>query len=235
MLKHFFIFAILALYLGSNNCFESKDWDYFVFAQQWPPAACLDVPHGKCLIPEGVREWTVHGLWPTSHKGYPSFCNSSWPFRPELIKSLVQVLEIKWPNIYANTSEYSFWKHEWSKHGTCAATETMFNSEYKYFKRSLILHDDYNIFEILRKTGIYPDDSQPHMLSFIEHALTVELKKSVKLFCKNHKAYSKPILTSMYICLTKDLQIIDCDEIKEPTCQGTFVYYLPFSNSTGIR
>ena len=28
---------------------ESKpqNWTYFVFAQNWPPAACLDVPHGQ--------------------------------------------------------------------------------------------------------------------------------------------------------------------------------------------
>ncbi|KFM77631.1 hypothetical protein X975_04961, partial [Stegodyphus mimosarum] len=47
----------LLLQLGIAQPAKRKDWSYFVFAQKWPPAACLEVPHGKCLIPKGVTEW----------------------------------------------------------------------------------------------------------------------------------------------------------------------------------
>ncbi|GFT42590.1 ribonuclease Oy [Trichonephila clavipes] len=142
-----------------NNCFvacilsicfsveSNTTWSYFVFAQQWPPAACLQVPKGKCKIPDEVSDWSIHGLWPTSDKGYPSFCNSSWPFDPDVLQPILHALEEKWPNIYADSTETVFWKHEWLKHGTCATDLDTFDTEKKYFWQSLKLHDKYNIHE----------------------------------------------------------------------------------------
>lgn len=209
---------------------QPKEWSYFVFAQQWPPAACLNVPHGKCSIPKGVDDWTVHGLWPTSDKGYPSFCNNSWPFNPQSLKSILEAMEVKWPNIFAGSSTTKFWRHEWLKHGTCATSLPEFDTELKYFRRSLVLHDGLNIYDFIRRVGITPSDEQPVLLQYVENAITLQINKTVKLFCTNHKNYSFPILTSMYICLDKSEQLIDCDKISEPECNKSHVYYLPFNN-----
>ncbi|XP_071040349.1 ribonuclease Oy isoform X3 [Parasteatoda tepidariorum] len=205
-----------------------EGFDYYVFAQQWPPAACLNVPGGKCSISEVVSTWSIHGLWPTNHKGYPSFCNGSWPFKPQLLKDLIVQLEAKWPNIYAHSSEISFWKHEWQKHGTCAATETDMNTEHKYFKNSLQLHDQFDIYQFIKGAGIEPSKDQPYSLQTIQDAIYSNVNVTIKLFCKNHQEYEHPILTSMYICFDKQLGLIGCDEIKETTCKNTYVYYLPF-------
>ncbi|KFM77632.1 hypothetical protein X975_04962, partial [Stegodyphus mimosarum] len=118
------------------------------------------------------------------------------------------------------------------KHGTCAASEEEFDSELKYFKNALTLHDGYNIFEYIRKAGLNPDGKRPHLLKLIENSITLHLNTTVKLFCKNHKGYSSPVLTSMYVCTDKKLNPIDCDEITEKTCDKAYVYYLPFSNQT---
>lgn len=224
--------VLFGCYLCSSIFIKPQEWNYFVFAQQWPPAACLEVPHGtKCSIPKGVIDWSIHGLWPTSDVGYPSFCNNSWPFNPQSLKTILQALEVKWPNIYANTPENSFWKHEWLKHGTCAVELSQFDSELKYFRRSLELHDGLNIFEFIRKAGLIPDATQPLLLKYVENAINLQLNKTVKLFCKNHKKFDYPILTSMYICLDKNLQVIDCDKITEKPCNASRVLYLPLNDT----
>ncbi|GIY29309.1 ribonuclease Oy [Caerostris darwini] len=219
------IFVEFCIGFGAES---NKTWTYFVFAQQWPPAACLQVPGGKCKIPDVVSDWTIHGLWPTSDKGYPSFCNKSWPFKPDLIKPLLLSLEEYWPNIYADSSEITFWKHEWTKHGTCATSLKNFNSERKYFWQSLVLQNKYNIHDFLGRAGIFPNPDKPLLLTYIENAIYKQVNQTIKLFCKNHEQYSQPVLTSMYVCLNKKLQTIDCDKIDEPTCKKTYVYYLPF-------
>ncbi|GFY79426.1 ribonuclease T2-A [Trichonephila inaurata madagascariensis] len=218
-----FICFSVALSIESNTT-----WSYFVFAQQWPPAACLQVPKGKCKIPDEVSDWSIHGLWPTSDKGYPSFCNSSWPFNPDVLQPILHALEEKWPNIYADSTETVFWKHEWLKHGTCATDLDTFDTEKKYFWQSLKLHDKYNIHEFLRRAGIMPNKNKPLLLSYVENAIHSAVNATVKLFCKNHEEYPQPILTSMYVCLNKKLELIDCDKIDEPVCKKTYVYYLPF-------
>ncbi|KAF8774425.1 Ribonuclease Oy like protein [Argiope bruennichi] len=232
----FFITCILVI----QFCFvltanSNKTWSYFVFAQQWPPAACLDVPGGKCKIPSQVVDWTIHGLWPTSDKGYPSFCNTSWPFRPEELKPILESLEQKWPNIYADSTEIVFWKHEWMKHGTCSTDLDDFNSEKKYFSQSLMLHDKYNIHEFLNQAGIVPSETKPIMLRYVEDALASHFNVTIKLFCKNHQEYAQPILTSMYICTDKNLKLINCDKIDEPPCKKPYVFYLPFDRQHRIK
>lgn len=49
--------------------------------------------------------------------------------RPQLLKV--------WPNIHGNDTDDSLWKHEWEKHGTCAALDPKFKSEELYFNQGI--------------------------------------------------------------------------------------------------
>ena len=40
-----------------------------------------------------------------------------------------------WTNLFADKPMDDFWKHEWIKHGTCAAQLPVLNSEHKYFQK----------------------------------------------------------------------------------------------------
>ena len=65
-----------------------------------------------------------------------------------------------WTNIHAHTGEYGFWKHEWEKHGRCAAALPAMSSELKYFSEGVALNAKYPIKQYLDKAGIVPDNAQ---------------------------------------------------------------------------
>ena len=81
------------------------------------------------------NEYSIHGLWPQNSKtDFPSYCkrvtfsvNKLVPILPDLNKY--------W---YSNEEKnVDFWKHEYSKHGSCVFTKM---SEYEYFKKALDLY-----------------------------------------------------------------------------------------------
>jgi ribonuclease I len=50
-------------------------------------------------------------------------------------------MDENWPS-YSKGNE-AFWKHEWEKHGVCAAP--YLKSEAEYFRKTLDLHDSYDL------------------------------------------------------------------------------------------
>ncbi|GIY50592.1 ribonuclease Oy [Caerostris extrusa] len=179
--------------------------------------ACkFQVESVKYLMSLVTGQSMVYGLLVT--KDIPAFVINHGLLSQILLSLFLLSLEEYWPNIYADSSEITFWKHEWTKHGTCATGLKNFNSERKYFWQSLFLG----------RAGIFPNPDKPLLLTYIENAIYKQVNQTIKLFCKNHEQYSQPVLTSMYVCLNKKLQTIDCDKIDEPTCKKTYVYYLPF-------
>lgn len=83
---------------------------------------------------------TVHGLWPERKDGtWPSTCTYE-KFDPDTISKIGQDrFNTYWPNVKAPSSSsisspayYSFWSHEWTKHGTCSGL-----NQYEYFNTTL--------------------------------------------------------------------------------------------------
>ena len=67
----------------------------------------------------------------------PFFCNRTWPFDANQLEGLKPELTRLWPNIHGGDTVDSLWKHEWDKHGTCAALHPSFASEHLYFNQGL--------------------------------------------------------------------------------------------------
>ncbi|XP_023225414.1 ribonuclease Oy-like isoform X1 [Centruroides sculpturatus] len=154
---------IIFLFIFVNNSYEhsikkSNKWDYVVLAQQWPPAVCRNEVIKKCVIPANVTSWTVHGIWPTGKHSDPRFCNDSLGFNVSQIQSVESELLVVWPNLFPSTSTYSFWAHEWKKHGTCIISIPQLDNELKYFTMAIYLHNKYNFRMLLENGGILPDE-----------------------------------------------------------------------------
>lgn len=136
----------------------SKDFDFLIFTQHWPQTVCFqwkeNDPHHDCSLPEN-EEWTIHGIWPTQmHEIGPAYCNHSWHFNVTLLGPILPELQAKWVDVENGTKPYSFWKHEWEKHGTCAAVLEPVNSEVKYFQKGLELLDKFDMKHVLTQGRI---------------------------------------------------------------------------------
>ena len=95
----------------------------------------------------------MHGLWPTQvHRVGPSYCNHSAHFDAEALEraGLMPRLEARWTNVHKNSDRFGFWKHEWEKHGTCAADNPDLDSEVKYFSMGLKLNEEFPLAQWLK-------------------------------------------------------------------------------------
>lgn len=140
---------------------RSNYFDVLIFTQRWPQTICImwkeESPSHSCAMPSDTREWTIHGLWPTQyHRMGPEFCNPSLPFNPKALSYLEGQLKEKWVDIEYGRNSYSLWKHEWEKHGTCAAVLPELSNEQKYFKMGLSLLSQYDMKNVLARASIIP-------------------------------------------------------------------------------
>lgn len=105
--------------------------------------------------------WSIHGLWPAQyHKMGPTSCDNSLRFDPQALQNIRKDLLIKWIDVHGQRPE-SFWEHEYTKHGTCAAVLDSMNSEVKYFQKGLDLFDKYPMKSILDQANIKPGRKYP--------------------------------------------------------------------------
>lgn len=158
----------------------------------------------------------MHGIWPTrlGTEG-PQFCNNSWHFDPALINPLEQQLNIYWLNIEKNTPLLSFWKHEWTKHGTCAASLPDLNNEAKYFKQGLDWVGKYDMQTVLAKAGISPNQ-KGYSAEDLYNGVKSVLNKNPAVECIHDSKTGLAYINEIRICFNKSLELIDCDSIKDP-------------------
>jgi len=80
-------------------------------------------------------EFSIHGLWPQNSKNdYPSYCKNVVFSITKLIPILSDLKKYWYSEREQNVD---FWKHEYSKHGSCVFTPM---NEYQYFKKALDLY-----------------------------------------------------------------------------------------------
>ncbi|XP_012271266.1 ribonuclease Oy [Orussus abietinus] len=193
----------------------STDFDILIFTQHWPQTVCFQWKEGdanhSCSLPQG-EEWSIHGIWPTQlHKLGPQFCNKSLHFNASALLSIESELNKKWLDVEIGTKPHSFWKHEWDKHGTCAAVLESLNTELKYFQKGLDFLDLYDMKNTLAKASIMP--GMVHSVQDILDGVKRILGKNSQVECIKNPKTLESYLFEIRICFNKSLELIDCDGI----------------------
>jgi len=123
----------------------------YVFAYSWQPEFCYNQNTWPgCLAPEDYwrSSFTIHGLWPQYVAGgYPADCTTE-PLDESTFKAIgMETMTKYWPNVQVaeydadgniNPNYYSFWEHEWSKHGTCSGL-----TQIDYFNNTIRLTESF--------------------------------------------------------------------------------------------
>ncbi|XP_073836818.1 ribonuclease X25 [Musca autumnalis] len=193
------------------------DWDILIFTQQWPVTTCYhwreeDKDH-DCKLPAAKEFWTVHGVWPTK-KGHfgPSFCNKTASFDINLLNDIKDELNHFWPDIDGESKGDWLWKHEWLKHGTCAAVLEELSNELKYFSQGITWREGFQLSKILGDSGIHPDSN--NTVVAINAALVKGLGKNPSIHCLYDSKKDISYLEEIRICFDKSLNVTGCDGVK---------------------
>ncbi|XP_018045399.1 PREDICTED: ribonuclease Oy [Atta colombica] len=196
---------------------KSNEFDVLIFTQRWPLTVCfewenksLNSTH-RCVLPKR-NKWTIHGIWPTKYNEIgPQFCNRSLSFDSKTLAPVEEALKENWIDIQKGSKPYSFWKHEWDKHGTCAISVRDLNNELKYFRTGLKLLDRYNMIDVLAKTNILPGNKYTvqNYLTGIQKILN----KRGQVMCVVDQKTKNSYVNEIRICFNKALQLVDCDGI----------------------
>ncbi len=123
----------------------------------------------------------------------------------------------------ASGTHEAFWKHEWTKHGTCAMNSNQLKGHFNYFNETLRLFDSFPLQLWLNSSGIVPSNSTSYTLSAIHRSVEPRLgNKRVELECLSKKPL--PLLQHIYICLDRiTLKPIDCTRADDTQCGNSTV------------
>ncbi|XP_078086416.1 ribonuclease T2 [Mustelus asterias] len=209
------------------DCNTIHPWHSIILSQHWPETVCL-MESEACKIPPNIEYWTVHGLWPKKNQ----MCNNSWPFEIKNVEDILSKLEKWWPDVL-HPNGTQLWKHEWQKHGTCAATLESVDTQKKYFSKALELYQSINLNSVLVKFGILPSPNY-YRMEKIENALLSSYRVIPKIQCLPPTGESAvQILGQIELCFTKDFQLMNCTETMPHTLasgnDGQRTTYLGFS------
>jgi len=183
---------------------EVGQFDFYVLSLSWSPSFCAAAAErhngGTPSMQCGARPYSfvVHGLWPQYVKGFPEYCQVPSPrLYRGIVSSMLDLMPA--PHLIYN---------EWDKHGTCSG----------------LAPRDY--FDTVRKARAavkippeYVELKEP--LSVAPAAIEEAFMKANPGLPENGFAIEcdKKRLTEVRICLSKELQFRDCDEIARRSCR----------------
>jgi ribonuclease T2 len=157
--------------ITTKSSSSSSSFDFYVLSMSYQPQFCYQNRFKKyhgCEHP--LEFWkgslTLHGLWPEGNDGsWPSTCTNE-KFNHQTVYTIGPTrFNTYWPNVKSSssslstksssssttsitTTDYSFWEHEWMKHGTCSGLNQIeyFNTTLNHFLDSpSILKDNYGL------------------------------------------------------------------------------------------
>lgn len=197
-------------------------FDLFLLVRTWPPTFCeqLKEMREECTVAP-LEAFTIHGLWPQyATGGWPQFCPVDTDLDSSAIKSAgtgdedkTEIIKddgdnddeksrCEWPSFHGSTS--SFWDHEWSRHGTCAAP--LLGNRTEFFKTVVQLHDKYDLNHLFRQKGVWPRGNSQGSFASADAKEVVMNAWGVNPRLACHKGS----LSEVWLCVDLELNLVEC-------------------------
>ncbi|KAG2467085.1 ribonuclease T2 [Polypterus senegalus] len=205
----FLCLCLIPAFHSFLNYKKSHEWTKLILTHHWPHTFCT-MEKTSCQTADQFNYWTLHGFWP--NKG--GMCNHSWHFNVTNIEGLLPDMQRYWPDLLHPNSTL-LWKHEWVKHGTCAAYLESINTQYKYFAKSLEMYKEINLDNTLLKFNIVPSE-KTYSLKEIREAILNYYQVAPKIQCVlPSQGEQVQLLGQIEICVDKQFQYTNCSEPAE--------------------
>jgi ribonuclease T2 len=185
------------------------DFDYYVLSLSWSPNWCAaegDARGDDQCDPRHDFGFTLHGLWPQSETGYPSYCRTTSrdPSRAETaaMADIMGSGGLAW--------------HQWKKHGRCSG----------------LTSQDY--FALSRRA--YGSITQPPVFTDLDRAVTLPGSVVEDAFLEANPGMTPDQITitcdgdridEARICLTRDLDLRRCGDDLLRDCRRTDAVMAP--------
>lgn len=179
----------------------SGEFDYYVLSLSWSPNWCAiegDARGSDQCDSRHDHGWTLHGLWPQYHRGWPDFCHTAEA--PPSRRQTAEMADIM-------GSPGLAW-HQWKKHGSCSGL-----SPAQYFSLSREAYGQITRPAIFRKL----DKLVKLPASLVEEAFLKEnpqlSRDSLTITCRDG------YIQEARICLSRSLDPVPCgrDVIRDCT------------------
>ncbi len=180
---------------------KSGQFDYYVMALSWSPNWCAlegdDRKSPQC-DPREDFGWTLHGLWPQFHRGWPSFCPTTerQPNR-STTNAMADIM---------GTSGLAW--YQWKKHGVCSGLSA--SAYYDLSRRA---------YESIKRPAVFRKLKNPVKLpaSVVEEAFlkaNPELEPDmITITCREGR------IQEARICLSKTLTPVPCGRDMARDCR----------------
>jgi len=207
-MRRLFISVILAI---APIIASAQSFDYFVLSLSWSPTWChqegYDRQSEQC-DPDADYGWSLHGLWPQYHQGYPSYCQTAKrPPSRAMTSAMVDIMG----------SSGLAW-HQWKKHGVCSDL------------------DGQSYLDLSRQA--YDNVTRPSVFRKLSKPVRVPAKIIEEAFLKSNPALEPDMITvtckqnmiqEVRICLSKSLQPVPCgrDVVRDCTLDDALLPPIP--------
>jgi ribonuclease T2 len=184
---------------------EPGKFDFYVLALSWSPSFCeASAERGgnnrsaQQQCGERPYSFVVHGLWPQYDKGFPEFCQVPAPrLDRNIVSSMLDLMPA--PRLIFN---------EWDKHGTCSGLSARGYFESVRKARAVVKIPEQYL-ELKEPLMVTPDEVEEAFVK-ANPGLT---RTSVAVTCDSKR------LSEIRICMSREFQFRDCDEIDRRACR----------------
>ncbi len=184
-------------------------FDYYVLSLSWSPNWCAlegDTRGSEQCDPARDFGWTLHGLWPQYHRGWPDYCRTAEV--PPTRRQTGEMADIM------GTSGLAW--HQWKKHGSCSGL-----SAQAYFDLSRSAYDRITRPDVFRRL----DKPLRLPASVVEEAFLKEnptlSRDSLTITCRDG------YIQEARICLSRDLEPVPCGRDVSADCRLKDALFTP--------
>jgi ribonuclease T2 len=214
----------LALVVAASGMASAQDrrqnapgaFDFYVLALSWSPSFCeAAAERGNSGRSQQIQcgrpySFVVHGLWPQYERGFPEYCQRPSPrLDRNIVSSMLDVMPA--PGLIFN---------QWDKHGTCSGLGARAYFEGIRKARAAIKIPE-QFLDLSEPKTIAPRDIEE---AFVKANPGLS-SSAISVVCTSRR------LSEVRICMSKDMQFRDCDEIDRRACRRDEVVMPPVRGS----
>jgi ribonuclease T2 len=187
-------------------------FDFYVLALSWSPSFCeTAAERGNSGRSQQIQcgrpySFVVHGLWPQYERGFPEYCQRPSPrLDRNIVSSMLDVMPA--PGLIFN---------QWDKHGTCSGLSARAYFEGIRKARAAIKIPE-QFLDLSEPKTIAPSEIEEAFVK-VNPGLS---SSAISVVCTSRR------LSEVRICMSKDMQFRDCDEIDRRACRRDEVVMPP--------